>query len=81
VQLPPIGYQPGSYPAPPSAGVQPPMDGYNGNHMYSGYGQPASPYAPPNQQMYNQREDCHNGPSVVMHLLTIKTDNGGQPSH
>ncbi len=53
VQLPPIGYQPGQYPAPPSAGMQQPMSEYGGNHVYN-Y-QPASPYGQPSQQMYNQR--------------------------
>ncbi|KAH8910323.1 hypothetical protein BR93DRAFT_473354 [Coniochaeta sp. PMI_546] len=56
VQLPPIGYQPQQYPAPPSAGVQQPMPEYGGNHMYPNY-QANSPYGQPNQQMYNQ----HNG--------------------
>ncbi|TPX11198.1 uncharacterized protein E0L32_001016 [Thyridium curvatum] len=56
VQLPPIGYQPNQYPAPPSAGVQQPLPEYNSNYMHN-Y-PPASPYGqPPNQQMYNQ----HNG--------------------
>ncbi|KAH8879836.1 hypothetical protein GQ53DRAFT_833778 [Thozetella sp. PMI_491] len=55
VQLPPIGYQPGQYPAPPSAGMQQPMAEYGGSHVYN-Y-QPASPYGQPNQQMYSQ----HNG--------------------
>lgn len=54
VQLPPIGYQPTQYPAPPSAGVQPPLPEYGANHMYSNY-QPPSPYGQPGQQMYNQR--------------------------
>lgn len=55
VQLPPIGYQPGSqvpnqYQA-PSGGVQQ-LQEYGNNHIqYSGY--PASPYGAPN--MYNQR--------------------------
>ncbi|KAL7626697.1 C2H2 finger domain transcription factor con7 [Parahypoxylon ruwenzoriense] len=57
-QLPPIGYQPAQYPAPPSATVpQQPLPEYSPtNHIYSGYQQPASPYAPSNPQMYNQRE-------------------------
>ncbi|KAI1082339.1 hypothetical protein F5B20DRAFT_32876 [Whalleya microplaca] len=57
-QLPPIGYQPTQYPAPPSATVpQQQLPEYSPtNHMYSGYQQPASPYAPQNQSMYTQRE-------------------------
>ena len=54
VQLPPIGYQPAQYPAPPSGGVpQQPMPDYNTSHMYSNY-QPHSPYGQPSQNMYNQ---------------------------
>jgi hypothetical protein len=54
VQLPPIGYQPQQYPAPPSGAVpQQPLPDYNTNHMYSNY-QPHSPYAQPSQGMYNQ---------------------------
>ncbi|RDW70291.1 hypothetical protein BP5796_08688 [Coleophoma crateriformis] len=59
VQLPPIGYQPGTqvpaqYQA-PSGGVQQLAEyGQNHQQMYSGY--PASPYGAPNQ-MYSQ----HNG--------------------
>ncbi|KAL7935700.1 hypothetical protein V8C35DRAFT_278700 [Trichoderma chlorosporum] len=55
VQLPPIGYQPNQYPAPPSGNVgQQPMPEYGASHMYSNY-QPHSPYAQPNQQnMYSQ---------------------------
>ncbi|KAI0022023.1 hypothetical protein F4780DRAFT_778038 [Xylariomycetidae sp. FL0641] len=58
VQLPPIGYQPSQYPAPPSATVpQQPLPEYSPtSHMYGGNYQPASPYAPQGQQMYNQRE-------------------------
>lgn len=54
VQLPPIGYQPASYPAPPSGGVpQQPLADYGGSHMYPSY-QPHSPYGQPNQSMYSQ---------------------------
>ncbi|KAL5084067.1 C2H2 finger domain transcription factor con7 [Trichoderma cf. simile WF8] len=55
VQLPPIGYQPNQYPAPPSGNVgQQPMPEYGASHMYSNY-QPHSPYAQPSQQnMYSQ---------------------------
>lgn len=57
VQLPPIGYQPQQYPAPPTTGVQQSMPTEQStNYMYPGY-QPQSPYGPPNQNMYNQ----HNG--------------------
>ncbi|KAI0901786.1 hypothetical protein F4806DRAFT_490261 [Annulohypoxylon nitens] len=59
VQLPPIGYQPTQYPAPPSATVpQQQMPEYSPtNHMYSQYQQPASPYGPQNQNLYgSQRE-------------------------
>lgn len=56
VQLPPIGYQPQQYPAPPSGGVQQPMQEYGGNHMYPNY-QANPPYGQPNPPMYNQ----HNG--------------------
>ncbi|KAK0723022.1 hypothetical protein B0T26DRAFT_740072 [Lasiosphaeria miniovina] len=52
VQLPPIGYQTATYPAPPSAG----MAEYGGSHVYPNY-TPPSPYGQPGQQMYNQ----HNG--------------------
>jgi len=53
VQLPPIGYSPGQYPPPPSAGVpQQSLPDYN-NHMYPNY-QPHSPYNQPNQGIYNQ---------------------------
>ncbi|KAI9158940.1 C2H2 finger domain transcription factor CON7 [Paramyrothecium foliicola] len=54
VQLPPIGYQPTQYPAPPSATVpQQQLPDYNANHMYSNY-QPHSPYAQTSQGMYSQ---------------------------
>jgi hypothetical protein len=54
VQLPPIGYQPAQYPAPPSGTVpQQPLPDYNGNHMYSSY-PPHSPYGQPSQNMYSQ---------------------------
>jgi hypothetical protein len=56
VQLPPIGYQPAQYPAPPgSAGVpQQPLPDYGPSHMYSNY-PPHSPYGqPPGQGMYSQ---------------------------
>ncbi|KAH9906285.1 hypothetical protein F4778DRAFT_778673 [Xylariomycetidae sp. FL2044] len=58
-QLPPIGYQPGQYPAPPPATVpQQPLPEYSSaGHMYATNYQPTSPYAPGSQQMYNQ----HNG--------------------
>ncbi|ORY70011.1 uncharacterized protein BCR38DRAFT_454902 [Pseudomassariella vexata] len=59
VQLPPIGYQPGGqYPAPPGSatGVAQVAEYSPTNHMYPNYQQPASPYAPPNQQMYSQRQ-------------------------
>ncbi|PNY24648.1 Uncharacterized protein TCAP_05415 [Tolypocladium capitatum] len=54
VQLPPIGYQPTQYPAPPSGGVpQQSLPDYNTGHMYSNY-QPHSPYGQPNQNIYSQ---------------------------
>ncbi|KFA77044.1 hypothetical protein S40288_04731, partial [Stachybotrys chartarum IBT 40288] len=54
VQLPPIGYQPTQYPAPPSATVsQQPMSDYGGSHMYPNY-QPHSPYGQPTQSLYSQ---------------------------
>lgn len=58
VQLPPIGYQPTQYPAPPSGGMQGslPTDYGNTGHVYGSYNSPNSPYGAPNQQMYNQRE-------------------------
>uniref|UniRef100_A0A8H7K8P4 C2H2-type domain-containing protein n=1 Tax=Bionectria ochroleuca TaxID=29856 RepID=A0A8H7K8P4_BIOOC len=46
VTLPPIGYQPAQYPAPPSGGVQQPLPDYQ-NHMYPNYPPPHSPYAQP----------------------------------
>lgn len=56
VTLPPIGYQPTQYPAPPSGSVpQQPMADYQ-NHMYSNYPPPHSPYGQPNQGMYSQCE-------------------------
>jgi len=62
VQLPPIGYQAASYPAPPSAGLQQSLPEYGSGHVYSSY-TPASPYGQPNQQIYNQRRSEHNPPS------------------
>ncbi|KAK2003704.1 hypothetical protein LX36DRAFT_565631 [Colletotrichum falcatum] len=58
VQLPPIGYQPSQYPAPPSAGgvAQQPLPEYSSSHMYSTNYQPQSPYGQPNQSMYSSRE-------------------------
>lgn len=56
VQLPPIGYSPASYPAPPSAGVSHVAEYSPTSSMYPGNYQPASPYAPQSQQMYNQRQ-------------------------
>ncbi len=58
VQLPPIGYQPSQYPAPPSATVpQQQLPEYSPTgHMYSGYQQPQSPYGPQNQNLYSSRE-------------------------
>ncbi|KAL5944217.1 C2H2 finger domain transcription factor con7, variant 2 [Pyricularia oryzae] len=54
VQLPPIGYQAGQYPAATSTSVQQqPLPDYNASYM-QGY-QPASPYGGSNQAMYNQR--------------------------
>lgn len=59
VQLPPIGYQPGShvpgqYQTAPSGGVQQLSEYPNNTQLqYSGY--PASPYGAPTQQMYSQR--------------------------
>lgn len=55
VQLPPIGYQPTQYPAPPSAGMQQGMPDYSPQHMYSNY-PPHSPYPQTSQNMYNQRK-------------------------
>uniref|UniRef100_L7JP91 C2H2-type domain-containing protein n=1 Tax=Pyricularia oryzae (strain P131) TaxID=1143193 RepID=L7JP91_PYRO1 len=53
VQLPPIGYQAGQYPAATSTSVQQqPLPDYNASYM-QGY-QPASPYGGSNQAMYNQ---------------------------
>ena len=56
VQLPPIGYSPASYPAPPSAGVPHVAEYSPTSSMYSANYQPASPYAPQSQPMYNQRQ-------------------------
>ncbi|KAG5999690.1 C2H2 finger domain transcription factor con7 [Claviceps maximensis] len=54
VQLPPIGYQPTQYPAPPSGAVpQQGLADYGTSHMYSSY-PPQSPYGQPNQNMYTQ---------------------------
>jgi len=65
VQLPPIGYQPSQYPAPPSAGgvAQQPLPEYNSSHMYSANYQPQSPYGQPNQSMYSS----HNGAQTSSH--------------
>lgn len=54
VQLPPIGYQPNQYPAPPSGSMQPSLSEYGSSHVYPSYS-PASPFGQPNQQMYSQR--------------------------
>ncbi|KAH8848231.1 C2H2 finger domain transcription factor con7 [Pyricularia oryzae] len=55
VQLPPIGYQAGQYPAATSTSVQQqPLPDYNASYM-QGY-QPASPYGGSNQAMYNQQD-------------------------
>ncbi|KAI6373625.1 C2H2 finger domain transcription factor con7 [Pyricularia grisea] len=55
VQLPPIGYQAGQYPAATSTSVQQqPLPDYNASYMQS-Y-QPASPYGGSNQAMYNQQD-------------------------
>ncbi|OTA05364.1 hypothetical protein A9Z42_0060270 [Trichoderma parareesei] len=64
VQLPPIGYQPTQYPAPPSGNVaQQPMPEYGTSHMYSNY-QPHSPYAQPSQQnLYSQSANGAPPPS------------------
>lgn len=58
VQLPPIGYAPGTqvptqYQAAPPGGVQQ-LQQYDGNQMQSFSGYPASPYGQPSQ-MYSQR--------------------------
>ncbi|KJZ69208.1 hypothetical protein HIM_11408 [Hirsutella minnesotensis 3608] len=54
VQLPPIGYQPAQYPAPPSSAVpQQPLPDYNTSHMYPNY-QPHSPYGQTHQSIYSQ---------------------------
>lgn len=66
VQLPPIGYQPTQYPAPPgSAGVpQQPLPEYGASNMYPNY-PPHSPYGqPPSQGMYNQCKDCIPSPRL-----------------
>ncbi len=52
VQLPPIGYQQGRYPGPPSAGLQQQMPAYDNYPNYS----PTSPYGQQNPQMYNPRK-------------------------
>ncbi|ODA77093.1 hypothetical protein RJ55_07611 [Drechmeria coniospora] len=52
VQLPPIGYSPTQYPAPPPGMPQPHMAEYSTNHMYSNY-QPHSPYGQPSQNIYS----------------------------
>ncbi|KAM4062307.1 hypothetical protein HRG_009157 [Hirsutella rhossiliensis] len=54
VQLPPIGYQPAQYPAPPSSTVpQQPLPDYNTSHIYPNY-QPHSPYGQAHQSIYSQ---------------------------
>ncbi|CAK7268007.1 C2H2 finger domain transcription factor con7 [Sporothrix epigloea] len=55
-QLPPLGYQPNQYPAPPASGVPAssmPAE-YNNSYMHHNY-TPASPYGPPPNQMYGQQ--------------------------
>ncbi|CAK7216563.1 hypothetical protein SBRCBS47491_002870 [Sporothrix bragantina] len=55
-QLPPLGYQPNQYPAPPASGVAAssiPAE-YNNSYMHQNY-PPASPYGPPPNQMYGQQ--------------------------
>ncbi|PHH67760.1 hypothetical protein CDD80_540 [Ophiocordyceps camponoti-rufipedis] len=60
VQLPPIGYQPAQYPAPPSSTVtQQPLPDYNASHMYPNY-QSHSPYGQPHHGIYSQ---CRSRPS------------------
>ncbi|KEZ45321.1 hypothetical protein SAPIO_CDS2126 [Scedosporium apiospermum] len=62
LQLPPIGYQPNAYPAPPSAGVpQHPLSDYSSSQMYPNY--PHSPYGQPGQNMYNQSPNGNQPPS------------------
>ncbi|KAF4591445.1 hypothetical protein GQ602_001744 [Ophiocordyceps camponoti-floridani] len=54
VQLPPIGYQPAQYPAPPSSTVtQQPLPDYNASHMYPSY-QSHSPYGQAHHGIYSQ---------------------------
>ncbi|KAK4662186.1 uncharacterized protein QC763_711370 [Podospora pseudopauciseta] len=54
VQLPPIGYGPAQYPAPPSAGMQQPLSEYqSAAHVYPSYSPPT--YGQTSQPMYNQR--------------------------
>ncbi|PKS13233.1 hypothetical protein jhhlp_000004 [Lomentospora prolificans] len=66
LQLPPIGYQPNAYPAPPSAGVpQQPLPDYGNSQMYPNY--PHSPYGPPGQSMYSQSEAAANGSQPPSH--------------
>ncbi|KAJ2892969.1 hypothetical protein MKZ38_009158 [Zalerion maritima] len=60
VQLPPIGYSPQPYPAPPQAGVpqQPLPESYNSSQLYPGSyaGGPASPYGQQQpQSIYGQQ--------------------------
>ncbi|KAF6824245.1 hypothetical protein CMUS01_10326 [Colletotrichum musicola] len=85
VQLPPIGYQPSQYPAPPSAGAvaQQSLPEYNSSHMYSANYQPQSPYGQPNQSMYSSREsDCTGPEREKPSTLIVHADNGGQgPNH
>ena len=72
VQLPPIGYQPNQYPAPPSAGVQQPLPEYSSSYLHS-Y-PPTSPYGQPGQQMYNQRQSSRRRVPPAGHAA------GRQPS-
>jgi hypothetical protein len=63
IQLPPIGYSPAQYPAPPSGSVgQQGMPEYGANHMYSNY-QGHSPYGQPGQGMYNSGANGGQPPS------------------
>ncbi|QUC23643.1 uncharacterized protein UV8b_07884 [Ustilaginoidea virens] len=60
VQLPPIGYQPNQYPAPPSGGVPPQgLNDYDAGHLYPSY-PPHSPYGQASQSIYSQSAESLN---------------------
>lgn len=57
-RLPPIGYQPNQYPAPPNVSMP---NEYSGNYIAAGNYNPTSPYQQSHQQVYGQRTYAPGG--------------------